>query len=231
MKNIFASLLVVLAISVSGQSLKNSLHPFRASTPAIVQVVNWSNSIVYMNSPSPVIKGYGPFSDSLKTALKAPDVLFFDNEYFPVQSWADYYLWYTKKYYFLFRTPQLYEAYYHAGDNLGMASFIASSRFYRSYYYPSNILLDFPEGHSLDNQLAQQSRMAKGRNPLRQIMNNQKEDESTTLMPRKKYANLKDVPSSVALRNVTTSNGITKQPKVAKKNSPGETVVARKEQR
>jgi len=114
---------------------------------------NWSDPMTFQLSPRPTITGYGYYSDSLSKMFDGKTFYVHNNEYFPIESWADYYFWFTKAYYFKFEDPQLYEFYYWAGDDHGMASYIASNK-YREKYYPSSIFVDFRERPIKNNRLA-----------------------------------------------------------------------------
>jgi len=108
-----------------------------------VPYYDWSSKIAFQLSPSPMITGYGPLSDSLSRAHR--DTTFYESNgvYYPITSWADYYLWYVNEYWYYFDQPDLYEYYYFAGDDYGMAQFICGTG-YHGYLYPARIAITFP---------------------------------------------------------------------------------------
>jgi len=101
----------------------------------------WSNPITYKISPQPVITGYGELSESLSKEFHIETIYEYKGAYFKIESWADYYNWYTQKFWFLFENAEIYQYFYRANDDFGMASFIASQ--YRGVYYPSKISVSF----------------------------------------------------------------------------------------
>ncbi len=105
-----------------------------------VAYYDWSNPTTFMLSPQPLILGYGPKSDSLSIAYEGTTFFEYQDEYYPITSWADYYYWFTKRYWYWFESPLLYEYYYLAENDLGMARYIA--RNYRGNYYPSMVIID-----------------------------------------------------------------------------------------
>lgn len=108
-----------------------------------VPYYDWSSNIAFMVSPSPIIVGYGPLSDSLSKTHHDSIFYEYNGEYYPITSWADYYLWYVNKYWYYFDQPDLYEYYYMAGDDYGMAQYICG-RNYHGYFYPARIAISFP---------------------------------------------------------------------------------------
>jgi hypothetical protein len=136
-------------------------------TTTSVDYFNWSNPETFKLSPSPIIKGYGYYSDSLSQVFNGKEFYVHNNEYYCIESWADYYYWFTQEYRHLFEDPQIYEYYYFAGDDYGMASYIASNK-YQGDFYPSSITLSFADRTSENNRLASN----------RSIPSNDKEIES-----------------------------------------------------
>jgi hypothetical protein len=118
---------------------------------------NWSNPVSYQLSPSPYITGYGYHSDSLSKAFNGTTFYVYNEEYYPIKSWADYYLWYVNKYWYKFHDSELYEYYYHIKDDFGMASYIAG-RSYQGRYYPSRICISFINKEVEINRLYANSR-------------------------------------------------------------------------
>lgn len=124
---------------------------FSQSTHTI-EYYNWSDPETFNIGPSPIIKGYGSYSDSLSNAFNGKIFYEYNNEYYCIESWADYYYWFTQAYRHQFEDPQLYEYYYFAKDDYGMASYIASNK-YRGKFYPSNIMISFADQNFENNRL------------------------------------------------------------------------------
>lgn len=122
-------------------------------TTTSIDYFNWSNPETFKSSPSPIVKGYGYYSDSLSKVFNDKEFYVHNNEYYCVESWADYYYWFTQEYRQLFEDPQIYEYYYFAGDDYGMASYIASHK-YKGKFYPSPITLSFEDRIAEANRLA-----------------------------------------------------------------------------
>jgi hypothetical protein len=122
----------------------------------VVPYWKWSCKITFKLSPSPLIKGYGYYSDSLSRAFNG--VTFYEHydEYYPIESWADYYLWFTKEYWFEFDQPELYEYYYIAKDDFGMAQYICS-HCYRGRFYPARFAVSFPGRSVYVNNLSRRN--------------------------------------------------------------------------
>lgn len=94
------------------------------SQAPLINQLTWDNPVTYENSPTPIIKTFGPQSDSLKSEY-GTQFLFHDGLYYHVTSWADYFLWFTQKYWYRFSaSPELYKFYYESGDNFNMMSFV-----------------------------------------------------------------------------------------------------------
>lgn len=87
---------------------------------------DWSDSLAFFSGPEPIIRGEGVYSDSLSLAHNGKTFFEADGVYFVINSVADYYLWFTSKYPFLFKAPtSTYKFYYKGGDNYSMANYIA----------------------------------------------------------------------------------------------------------
>lgn len=102
----------------------------------------WSNSVTYKQGSSPIITGEGELSDSLSKLYSGNFFYEFNNEYYAIETWADYYYWFTQKYFYMFEMPELYSFYYFNKDDFGMASYIASDK-YLYKHYPSKFTLSF----------------------------------------------------------------------------------------
>jgi len=108
----------------------------------VVQYYNWSSNTSFNVSPSPWITGYGVLSDSL-SSIYGGKFYEYNGEYYPINSWADYYNWYVKKFWYYFNDPGLYEYFYLIGDDFGMAQYICGANYY-GWKYPSRIAVTFP---------------------------------------------------------------------------------------
>lgn len=121
---------------------------------------DWSNPKVFIMSPSPKVTGYGYYSDSLSKVYEGKTFYVHNYEYYVIESWADYYLWFTKKYSHLFTGPAEYEYFYLADDDFGMASYIASNK-YEGKFYPSSIVVDFKDAKIERNRLSSNKRFVE----------------------------------------------------------------------
>ncbi len=128
--------LALLAISISSYSQSPLINRY-----------TWDSPVAYENSSTPTLKAFGEHSDSLKSAYGV-QFLFHNNNYYHVNSWADYYLWFTQKYSYLFNlSPDLYKFYYQSGDNWAMMDYVFNS--YRGDILPT-IYVDLGDGNSKD---------------------------------------------------------------------------------
>ncbi len=110
--------------------------------PRAIHWYNWTDSVAFQNGPIPLVQSYGYFSDSLS---KVHGGIFYTlgDEYFPIKTTADYYLWFTRRYEFLFRDKiETYELFYIAGDQLSMATFISTN--YKGKRFPIRLSLSTP---------------------------------------------------------------------------------------
>ena len=128
-------ILIVVSLFIFTTANSQRLH--------VVPYYNWSNKTSYMVSPSPLITGYGALSDSLSRVYDGTTFYEYNDEYYPINSWADYYFWYVNRYWYQFNEPELYEYFYYAKDDYGMAQYICGANYY-GRMYPSRIALSFP---------------------------------------------------------------------------------------
>lgn len=119
----------------------------------VVPWYDWSSKTAFMLSPSPLITGYGHYSDSLSRVYDGVTFYVYNEEYYPIVSWADYYYWYVKAYWWKFIDPDLYEYYYHTNNDYGMASYICGANFY-GRYYPTRFAVTFPGRYIQVNYLS-----------------------------------------------------------------------------
>lgn len=127
-KIITISCLVILANLGFGQLLHT------------VPYFDWSSKTAFELSPPPLIKGYGYYSDSLSKAHDGVQFYEYNQVYYPIETWADYYYWFTDAYWFMFEVPQLYDYYYLTDNDLEMARFVACN--YTGRYYPTRLRID-----------------------------------------------------------------------------------------
>lgn len=124
-----------------------------------ITFLQWSDPGAFVLSRSPLITGYGTYSDSLSNLYRGKTFYEYNDEYYIIESWADYYYWFTKKYSYMFKNPELYEIYYLSSNNFGMASYIASQNFLGKKY-PSLIKIDFLDSEVELNKLADEKYLA-----------------------------------------------------------------------
>jgi hypothetical protein len=127
---------------------------------SIINYSQWSDPNTFQLSPSPTITGYGYYSDSLSTVYDNKPFYEYNNQYYCIESWADYYFWFTEKYSHLFEDPGVYSLYYLTDNDLGMASYIASNK-YLGEFYPSLFQLDFEDNKLEKNRLSNDQYLAK----------------------------------------------------------------------
>lgn len=139
-----------------------------SQTSSTVDYFNWSDPNTYQLSPSPAIKGYGFYSDSLSNIFDGKPFYVHNNEYYGIESWADYYYWFVKAYKHSFEDPQLYEYYYWNKDDYGMASYIASNK-YLGTHYPSSIQIAFNDKSFDDNRLTHEYKTKKSDKEIEQL--------------------------------------------------------------
>lgn len=132
---------------------------------AVIWYKDWSNPLIFRYSPSPLITGYGEKSDSLK-AVHGSTFYELENEYVAIESWADYYYWFTKKYDVLFRQPaSVYETYYFLNDLNGMIKFVFFNENYKGDYFPSAIRIQFDTKKQV-RQIASEGGLVYGGTPV-----------------------------------------------------------------
>lgn len=108
---------------------------------------DWSDPVAFDWS-HPKIRGYGELSDSLKTIYPEQDFYEFNGTYYAIDTWADYYNWFTKKFWYRFTRPVgEYEAYYLIGDNQFMMEYVFNAYDYDKWE------VDHPEIRRNGNQI------------------------------------------------------------------------------
>jgi len=135
-------LLILLAFNLLLMNLQAQQNSIKDVT--IIKYYKWSDPTTFKIGTPPKIKGYGPLSDSLSNVMNGVIFYHINEDYYPIQSWADYYYRFTKKFPFIFHCPSEYEYYYFAEDDYGMANFIFGEK-YLYDYYPSNTIVRFDD--------------------------------------------------------------------------------------
>lgn len=133
-------ILLTVSLTAVGQKQKR---------PRAIRWFDFSDSSAFRKGPVPLVQAYGPHSDSLS---KVHGGVFYTlgHEYFPIKTAADYYLWFTRRYDFLFRgNVESYELFYIAGDNLSMATYISEN--YKGKRYPIRVSLSMPSNRIYGN--------------------------------------------------------------------------------
>ncbi len=133
-------LLAILLVFVSSS---NAQEVFQNLDNNTISFRDWANPLIFQHAPEPFVTGYGIHSDSLQ---KAYGSIFYelDGEYLAIESWADYYYWFTQKYPVLFRQPSsVYSAYYYLNDLPGMIRFVFLNDNYKGDYFPSSVRINF----------------------------------------------------------------------------------------
>ncbi|MFC2103978.1 hypothetical protein ACFLS4_01335 [Bacteroidota bacterium] len=143
-----------------------------------IDYFNWSDPNTFQLSPSPVVHGYGFYSDSLAKLHDGKTFYEHNGEYYSIESWADYYYWFTQAYRHLFEDPQLYEYYYFTNDNYGMASYIAGSK-YLGKYYPSTVQINFADMQVDNNRLSTNDYFTENDTKKVEMLNKQLESKKT----------------------------------------------------
>ncbi|MEO9870011.1 hypothetical protein [Ekhidna sp.] len=164
-----------MKIYISILSVVLSLTAY-AQSSILINQSRWNDPVAWQNSSTPTIKAFGEHSDSLKSIYKT-EFLFHNNRYYHVTSWADYYLWFTQKYSYMFNlNAELYKYYHQAGDNFAMMDFVFN--FHRGGILPT-IRVDLGNGESLDvrsyafdtNRFNRESNKYRRRQNLKHIAN------------------------------------------------------------
>lgn len=105
-----------------------SLSPSFAQKEKKVQWYDWYDSASYFNGPKPIITGYGTLSDSLSLAYDGKTFFEYEGVYYVVNNLADYYLWFTRKYSFLFKEDiAIYEGLYYTGQSYRLAQYVSAN--------------------------------------------------------------------------------------------------------
>ncbi|MBB6459525.1 hypothetical protein [Flammeovirga kamogawensis] len=106
----------------------------------VITVNEFSSYSAFSSSPPPHITGHGVKSDSLSRSNLVFDYYEADNEYYAIESWADYYYWLSKKYKVLFSKPEMFEHFYKAKDNISMIKYLSYN--FSVWHFPSAIRIE-----------------------------------------------------------------------------------------
>ncbi|NQZ76786.1 MAG: hypothetical protein HRT61_11910 [Ekhidna sp.] len=87
---------------------------------------NWDDPGFYKNSGNPFVRGYGDLSDSLSALTNDEiDYYYHHGKYFAISTWADYYHWFTSKFWYRFGiSTDVYKFHYLTGNNIEMMRFL-----------------------------------------------------------------------------------------------------------
>ncbi|WP_420317698.1 hypothetical protein [Ekhidna sp.] len=125
---IYSSIFLIFLISFSSLAQNQEINQY-----------NWDNPTTFELSPAPFIKAKGELSDSLES-VHGGEWLVHNNTYYSVESWADYYLWFTQKHWYRFsQSPYVYQYFYDTKDNLNMMLYVMDKSLFD--IYPSEILV------------------------------------------------------------------------------------------
>ncbi|MEP0984742.1 hypothetical protein [Ekhidna sp.] len=104
-----------------------SAFTFISSAQDLFTINNWSDSTVFRWA-HPTIRGYSHLSDSLAQSIPGKAEFYhYNGTYYAINSWADYYNWFTKAYWYRFKRPVLeYETFYLLGDDFMMVEWLYS---------------------------------------------------------------------------------------------------------
>jgi len=171
-----------------------------------VSYSNWSNPVAYELSTPPLIQGNGYYSDSLSQVFDGATFYVHDNEYIAIETWADYYLWYTKKYSYNWHKPELYQYYYYSNDDYGMASYIAQN--FTGAFYPTRIQVSFPGKEIENNHLADERYIPKDAKEMKKL------NRSHAKKPLTSFANNSSQNSTEVQRNESSSGAQINKPKI-----------------
>ncbi|OHX67928.1 hypothetical protein [Flammeovirga pacifica] len=115
-----------------------------------IDVNDFNSYEAFSKSASPHIIGRGPLSDSLSNSNMVFDYYKAGNEYYPIESWADYFYWMSKEYAYLFNKPEIFEHFYEMKDNVQMIKYLSLN--FSIWHFPSTIKIkphkELPRSHN-----------------------------------------------------------------------------------
>jgi hypothetical protein len=150
------TILLIMLFGIANAFCQNTLQPINPSSyyyrydPVIMPMRytifahNWSDPGFFAQSSKPLLTGYGEFSDSLSKIYQGKTFFAHGDNYYLIETWADYYFWLTKKYSHKFKNPELYEYYYISGNDERMVSYLQGSNYLDNVNF-SILRFDFRE--------------------------------------------------------------------------------------
>lgn len=125
-------LTIVLTLSMFGSFSFGQTEVFKE-----ISVDEFDDYDAFVDSPPPYITGKGEKSDSLSYSNLIYEYYEVENQYYEIESWADYYYWLSKKYTYLFNKPEIFEHFYEMKDNVQMIKYLSFN--YSVWHFPSSI--------------------------------------------------------------------------------------------
>ncbi|NLR89932.1 MULTISPECIES: hypothetical protein [Flammeovirga] len=123
-----------------------------------IQANEFSSYNAFSKSPPPHITGRGIKSDSLSQSNLVFDYYVSGEEYYPIESWADYYYWMSKEFAYLFNKPEIFEHFYKLKDDVQMIKYLSIN--FSVWHFPSTIkikphveLNDYQNRFSITNHI------------------------------------------------------------------------------
>jgi hypothetical protein len=96
---------------------------------------DWTDSAAFAEGPDPILKEFGPLSDSLSKVYDGKMILIANNQYYIINSLGDYYLWFIDRFPALFKgSVSNYHHYYEIGNEWGMCQFVIWK--YKGKHFP-----------------------------------------------------------------------------------------------
>lgn len=102
-----------------------------------ISVDEFDDYRAFADSPTPYLTGRGVKSDSLSISNQVFDYYQAGDQYYAIESWADYFYWLSKKYTYLFNKPEIFEHFYKMKDNVQMIKYLSFN--YSVWHFPSTI--------------------------------------------------------------------------------------------
>jgi hypothetical protein len=122
---ILFSILFIIYSTINAQKKKENLASW----------YDWTDSTAFAEGPDPILKEFGPYSDSLSNAYNGMDVFVANGRYYVINTLADYYLWFIDRYPSLFkRSATRYYEFYALKYDVGLYDFVR--RNYKGKHFP-----------------------------------------------------------------------------------------------
>jgi len=119
---------VYLYLIFASMFLSLTAQDITPNDPALVlpvSAVGWSSEVVFKTSQTPWVRNITNEAATLSKQLGVM-VMEHNKELYPIRTWADYFLWFTDRFWYRFEeNVAIYKYFYLIGDDLGMASFIS----------------------------------------------------------------------------------------------------------